>query len=75
MANKGDGEEFGIELKYIPRVGECIKLKEYYYRVLDVVYYQDNSIYLHLGKSAESPEVARSKGYGIWNSPVQPNGL
>ena len=61
-------EENGINIKFIPRVGECIYVNGFYHRVKDVIYYETSGICLHLGQSAQSPEEARSKGYGIWNS-------
>jgi len=58
-----------IEMQVIPKVGECLHINGFYHRVKDVVYFsEDDDIYLHLGKSAQSPEEARSTGYGIWNS-------
>lgn len=61
-------EENGIELKHIPHVGECLYVNGFYHRVIDIVYFENDEICLHLGQSAQSPEEARSKGYGIWNS-------
>ena len=60
-------EESGLELSLCPHVGECLHVNGFYHRVLDVVHDEDGAISLHLGKSAQSPEEARSKGYGIWN--------
>ena len=62
-------EEKGININHIPRVGECLRINNFYHRIIDVVYFERSAdIELHLGKSAQSPEEARSKGYGIWNS-------
>jgi hypothetical protein len=61
-------KKIGIELNHIPHVGECLHVNGFYHRVIDVAYYDDGRICLHLGQSAQSPEEARSKGYGIWNS-------
>jgi hypothetical protein len=61
-------EENGIELSSCPHVGECVHVNSYYHRVIDVVHdADDDTICLQLGKSAQSPEEARSKGYGLWN--------
>gem|GEM_PF-877862 len=62
-------EQKGIDMKSIPRVGECVCLNDYYHRVKGVVYDAIGmSVTLHLGQSAQSAEESRSKGYGLWNS-------
>lgn len=72
LKHTGDGfTERYLLLKRLPRVGECVHIRGDYHRVIDVVYYpesEEQQIILHIGESAQSPEEARSKGYGLWNS-------
>ena len=61
-------EKSGVEVDHCPTVGSCVRVNGCFHRVLDVVHdLEENTILLELGQSAQSPEEARSTGYGIWN--------
>jgi hypothetical protein len=63
--------EKGIQLAIVPHRGECLFINGFYHRIIDIVYSDaltggtEQSICLHLGKSAQSPEEARSSVYEI----------